>query len=98
MSVKRIQPFETLAQSARFVLEVEIADAGAFTALARLLADHRGARGEARATVPVPGGTATVLLGRDFLLDEELREHVEHLPGVTAARLAMSEVRLQLVG
>ncbi|MBB5714728.1 DNA polymerase III subunit alpha [Sphingomonas aerophila] len=98
VSVKRIQPFETLAQSARFVLEVEIADAGAFTALARLLADHRGARGEARATVPVPGGTATVLLGRDFLLDEELREHVEHLPGVAAARLAMSEVRLQLVG
>ncbi|SEM59139.1 DNA polymerase III, alpha subunit [Sphingomonas gellani] len=98
VSVKRIQPFEGLASTARFVMEVDIVADHGFTALASLLSHHRGARGEVRASVPVPGGRATLLLGRDFLLDEELRDRLEQLDGVDGARLTMSEVRLALVG
>ncbi len=99
ISVKRIQPFETLASTARFVLEVTVADPAAFAPLADLLADHRGARGEVRATLTTPEGEATILLGRDFLLDAELAGHVETLHGITAATLKTSDItRLALVG
>ena len=98
VSVKRIQPFETLAAAARFVIEVEVTDAAAFPALAALLSDHRGARGEVFATLTTDRGPARLLLGRDFLLDAELAEHIEALHGVAAARLKTSETRLKLVG
>jgi DNA polymerase-3 subunit alpha len=99
VSVKRIQPFETLASTARFVLEVTVADAAAFGPLARLLADHRGARGEVRATLATPDGEATILLGRDFLLDAELADHVGALHGIVATTLKTSDIaRLALVG
>ncbi len=99
ISVKRIQPFETLATTARFVLEVTVADPAAFAPLAALLADHRGARGEVRATLTTPDGEATILLGRDFLLDAELAGHVETLHGIAAATLKTSDItRLTLVG
>ncbi|MFS0771267.1 DNA polymerase III subunit alpha [Sphingomonas sp. 1P08PE] len=95
VSIKRIQPFNTLANTARFVLEVEVADSAAFAALAALLADHRGARGEVRAMAP--DGCA-LLLGRDFLLDAELVGHVETIPGIARAAMKASETRLALVG
>jgi DNA polymerase-3 subunit alpha len=103
ISVKRIQPFETLASTARFVLEVTVADPAAFAPLARLLADHRGARGEVRARLAMPDregeGETVILLGRDFLLDAELAGHVEALHGITATTLGTSEAtRLALVG
>ncbi|GAA3721312.1 DNA polymerase III subunit alpha [Sphingomonas cynarae] len=99
ISVKRIQPFETLASTARFVLDVTVADPAAFAPLAALLADHRGARGEVRVTLTTPEGEATILLGRDFLLDAELAGHVETLHGITAATLKTSDItRLALVG
>ncbi|VVT10686.1 DNA polymerase III subunit alpha [Sphingomonas sp. EC-HK361] len=99
VSVKRIQPFETLASTARFVLEIAVDDAAAIPALAATLAPHRGARGEVRLKVLVPtGGTATLLLGRDFLLDGELAGRIETLHGVTTALLKPSETRLALVG
>ncbi|MBB4152818.1 DNA polymerase-3 subunit alpha [Sphingomonas jinjuensis] len=98
VSVKRLQPFEALASMARFVVEVEIADPVGFAALARMLADHRGARGEVRARVMLEGGEARLLLGRDFLLDAELVSRIEELPGVGKVELKSSETRLKLVG
>ncbi|GGB32705.1 DNA-directed DNA polymerase [Sphingomonas metalli] len=95
VSIKRVQPFETLANAARFVLDVTVSDARAFVALAALLEPHRGARGEVRA---VAEGGYALLLGRDFRLDAELVEHVEALPGVAGAELKASETRLALVG
>ena len=44
------------------------------------------------------GEEATVLLGRDFLLDAELAGQMEAISGVRAARLRNSETRLALVG
>ncbi len=95
VSIKRIQPFGTLANAARFVLEVEVTDPAAFPALAALLGPHRDARGEVRAVMP---GGCSVLLGRDFLLDAELVSHVEALPGIARADMKASETRLALVG
>ncbi len=94
VTVKRIQPFESLAAIARFQAVVTIDDPSAFVALSRLLSDHRGARGEVR----VKTGDLTILLGRDFLLDGELAGHIETLPGVTGIELKNSETRLALVG
>ena len=98
VTVKRLQPFETLASTARFVVHVTVAEPHAFTALAAMLADHRGARGEIRASVGLPGGEATMLLGRDFLLDGELVARIEAIAGITEVRLANAERHLALVG
>ena len=99
VTVRRIQPFEALAASARFVMEVTVSEPGAFPALAALLADHRGARSEVRARVGLgEGRDALLLLGRDFLLDGELAGRIEALHGVTGVELKQAEARLALVG
>ncbi|UVO49429.1 DNA polymerase III subunit alpha [Sphingomonas sp. SUN019] len=99
VTVKRIQPFEGLASNARFTVEIAVSEGFDVTSLAYVLADHRGARGEVRLLTPLPdGGIATLLIGRDFLLDAELVTHIEHLPGVTAVAMKASEARLALVG
>ena len=98
VTVKRIQPFEALASQARFVVEVIVGEAVALPALAGLLEHQRGARGEVIVRAPLAEGEATLLLGRDFLLDLELVQRIEDLPGVTAVELRQSETRLALVG
>ncbi|WP_374943026.1 DNA polymerase III subunit alpha [Sphingomonas sp.] len=98
VTVKRIQPFETLASTARFVIDVTVDDPAAFPKLAALLSHHRGARGEVRAIAPMGDGDVTVLLGRDFLLDAELATRIEALHGVRGVALRTSETRLALVG
>src|SRR3569623_1213344 len=100
VTVKRIQPFEGLANTTRMILEVAIDDVVAIPALGALLSEARGARGEVRLAVALPdGGSATVLLGRDFLLDAELTDRIATLPGVTAAEIAIAPPqRLALVG
>jgi DNA polymerase-3 subunit alpha len=99
VTVKRIQPFEALASTARFVIEVRVDDPAAFARLARALEDHRGARGEVRAVVPLSdGGEARLLLGCDFRLDAELADGLEALHGVSSVELKTSETRLALVG
>jgi DNA polymerase-3 subunit alpha len=98
VSIKRIQPFEGLANLARFQVVVTISDMAAFAGLASLLAEHRGARGEVRVRAQLPDGEVCILLGRDFLLDGELVEHIESLHGVAKVELKTSETRLALVG
>ncbi|WP_174279680.1 DNA polymerase III subunit alpha [Sphingomonas bacterium] len=97
VTVKAIRPFKDIAADARFAAEVTVTDAGAFAAMAALLAGHRGARGEVRARIVAPGGDAVVLLGRDFLLDGELAGQLRALPGVGEVTLAPVE-GLRLVG
>jgi DNA polymerase-3 subunit alpha len=100
VTVKRIQPFDELASATRMNLDIEIEDAAAIPAIGALLSEARGARGEARLVVPLPaGGTATILIGRDFLLDPELADRIATLPGVRSAEVAIAPPqRLALVG
>jgi DNA polymerase-3 subunit alpha len=99
VTVKRIQPFETLANSARFVMELSVATPEAMAALGGLIAEARGARGEVWVNAALPdGGVARVLLGRDFLLDGELATRIENLQDVSNVVLKTSETRLALVG
>jgi len=98
VTIKRIQSFDTLASSTRMNLDIEADDVTAISGISALLAEARGARGEARLTVPAGDGrTATVLLGRDFLLDPELADRIASLPGVRSAEVAIAP-RLALVG
>ncbi|MDO7844322.1 DNA polymerase III subunit alpha [Sphingomonas immobilis] len=99
VSVKRIQPFEALANTTRFVMELSVDSPAAMASLAAVLGQARGARGEVWAVVPLPGGgTARVLLGRDFLLDGELATRIEGLDGIRNVALKTAEARLALVG
>ena len=98
VTVKRIQPFETLASTARFAVDAVVDDPAALAPLAALLADHRGARGEIRLRTRVAQGEVVVLLGRDFLLDGELVAGIEAIPGVGEVTLDRATAKLALVG
>ncbi|MEO5867037.1 MAG: DNA polymerase III subunit alpha [Sphingomonas sp.] len=98
VTVKRIQPFEALASNARFILEADVATSAAMEALGRLLAEARGAKGQVWIAAALPdGGTARILLGRDFLIDGELAARIEDLQDVSNVELRTSETRLALV-
>jgi DNA polymerase-3 subunit alpha len=99
VSVKRVQPFDTLATNARFVIEATVSDPAVFAGLAALLEHSRNARGEVRVLSRTASGhSVTLLLGRDFLLDAELAGRIESLHGVEKVELRTSETRLALVG
>ncbi|THD36666.1 MAG: DNA polymerase III subunit alpha [Sphingomonas sp.] len=100
VTIKRIQPFESLANTTRMMLDIAVDDVVAIPAICALLSEARGARGEARVTAALPdGGSATVLLGRDFLLDLELTDRIAGLPGVSSAEVVIAPPqRLALVG
>ncbi|HZG07567.1 MAG TPA: DNA polymerase III subunit alpha [Allosphingosinicella sp.] len=100
VTVKSLQPFESLSKRSRLQLEVEVVEAGALRRLADLLAGERGGNGELRLRAPFAAGAAEIVLGRDFKLDAELAARVERLEGVVAVRLsvaAASTPRLALV-
>jgi DNA polymerase-3 subunit alpha len=100
VAIRRVQPFESLANTARLVLELAVDQPEVYAPLARLIGELRGGRGEVRVRAPLPqGGEASVILGRDFLLDGEIVAKIEALPGVRWARLDQGEgARLALVG
>jgi DNA polymerase-3 subunit alpha len=99
VTVKRIQPFETLASSARMVIELAVKEPSALPKLAALVAGARGGRGELRVRAALAdGGEARILLGRDFLLDAELAAGLEAMHGITEVTFKTSETRLALVG
>ena len=98
VTVKRVQPFETLAGTTRMTLALRVADAAAMRAVCAELGEARGARGEVRATFAAGSRDETLLLGRDFRLEGELAARLEALHGVTSVELKASEARLALVG
>jgi DNA polymerase-3 subunit alpha len=97
VTIKRFQPLDGLAKKTRLELSVAIPDAGLVAAVARDL--HHGGTGTIRATVPIEGGEATLLLGRDFILDADLAARLTRLLGEGAVELsALAPPRLALVG
>jgi DNA polymerase-3 subunit alpha len=101
VTVRSLQLFETLSKRARLQIEVEVEDVAAVQRLAAAVAGDRGGQGELRLRVPLDGGEAEVVLGRDFRLDAEVAARIERVSGVTAVRLSVlasgGQPRLALV-
>jgi DNA polymerase-3 subunit alpha len=87
VTIRSIQPFESLSQRTKLMMVVEVAGADALPILAEALTEHRTGNGSLRLRVPVEGGDAVVLLGTNFTLDAELAARLERLPGIVAVRM-----------
>ena len=100
VTIRNIRSFEGMTTATRLRLDVTFDAPEGAAALAALLADARGGRGELHIFARLPeGGYAHLLAGRDFLVDAEMVAQMEKLPGVAAARLGSIEApRLALVG
>jgi DNA polymerase-3 subunit alpha len=97
VTIKRFQPLDGLAKKTRLQLTLSIPDAGLIPAVAREL--HTGGTGTVRATVPIASGEATLLLGREFVLDADLAARLARLLGDDAVELSAQEApKLALVG
>ena len=96
VTVKTVQPFETLSNNARLVLTLWIDDPAAIAPLAGLLRDERGGRARVRIVTPIEGGEAEVSLGEDFLIDGERVDAIRAIPGIREAELMAP--KLQLAG
>ena len=98
VTIKRFQPLEGLAKRTRLQLALAIADAEMVPLVARELV--RGGTGAVRALVRLADGReATLLLGRDFMLDAEVAARLTRLLGEGAVELSAQEgPKLALVG
>ena len=88
VTIRSVQPLAQLASRARWQLLVDVAAPVAVDALATLLAGAHGGRSEVLVRLPLAAGShALVSLGRDFVIDGELRAKVERARGVGAVVL-----------
>jgi DNA polymerase-3 subunit alpha len=95
VSVKRVQPFESIANVARMLVDLVIDDANALPRLAEMIGDARGGRCTVRLWAPLgPEGQAEVVIGRNFRIDEELLARVAGMPGVRSAEFASTAAML----
>ena len=98
VTVRGLQSYDTM-QQIRLRVDVETSDPAAIPALAALMADERGGRGEMYLKALLPDGSqAELLLGRDFELDAELVARIERLPGVAARIGTLGRPQLSVVG
>jgi DNA polymerase-3 subunit alpha len=100
VTVKRFQPLDALARRTRLEMVVRVPDADSVLRLTRELTGAHGGTGAIRFVVPLEtGGEATILIGRDYLLDAELAARVERVTGEGTVDLAVQEPpKLALVG
>jgi DNA polymerase-3 subunit alpha len=95
VAIRRVQSFESIAGAARLHLDLTIADASALPLLANLIGEHRGGRCTVQLKVASrTGETATVILGRNFRLDEEMVDRIRALPGIATARFGDADAAL----
>ena len=100
VTVKRFQPLDALAKRTRLQMVVRVPDADCVLRLTRELTGAHGGTGAIRFIVPLEtGGEATILIGRDYLLDAELAARIERITGEGTVDLAVQEPpKLALVG
>jgi DNA polymerase-3 subunit alpha len=97
VTIKRFQPLDGLARKTRLQLTLSIPDASLIPLVAREL--EPGGTGTVRATVSIAGGEATLLLGRNFILDADIAARLTRLLGEGAVELSAQETpKLALVG
>jgi len=100
VTVKRFQSLDGVAKKARLQMSLNIADPARIALVARELEPARGGSGLVRAAVALADGrTATLTLGRDYLLDADLAQRLTRLLGEGAVELSAQEgPKLALVG
>lgn len=100
VTVKRFQPLADLAKRTRLQMTVRLPDGSSAESLASVVAGSRGSNGLLRFVVPLGGGAeASIVVGRDFLLDAELAARIERVAGEGSAELSVQEPpKLALVG
>ena len=100
VSIKRLQPLSELAKRTRLQMTVRLEANTIATAVAAVLGESRGGNGVVRFLIPLTsGGEASVVAGRDFVLDGELAETVSRIAGDGAVELSTQEPpKLALVG
>jgi DNA polymerase III subunit alpha len=100
VTIKRVQPLTDLATRTRLQMTVRVLDAIAAERLVRELAEARGGNGLLRFTVPIAsGGEATIIVGRNYVLDAEVASRIERITGEGSVDLSIQEPpKLALVG
>jgi DNA polymerase-3 subunit alpha len=89
VTIKSVQSFEGLASRTRLQLQVEIEGPETLKRLAAALADARGGNGVLKLLAPIDGGgSADLVLGRNFQLDAEIAARIERVEGVTKVHLS----------
>jgi DNA polymerase III subunit alpha len=91
VTVKSIQSFEGLARRTRLQLQVEVESPDALPFLGDAVAGARGGNGILKLRVGFEGGSADLVLGRDFALDAELAARIERIGGVAAVHLSTAD-------
>ena len=91
VTVRRIQPFESLANNAQLVLEAVIDDPRVLPILAGIVGDQRGGRGQILVRTTIADGEAELILGRDFRLDGELAQKIGNLDGIRSVSLKSAD-------
>ncbi|HYJ28736.1 MAG TPA: DNA polymerase III subunit alpha [Allosphingosinicella sp.] len=91
VTIKSIQSFEGLARRTRLQLQIEVESPDALARLREAVAEARGGNGILKLRVAFEGGSADLVLGRDFALDAELAARIERVGGVTAVHLSTAD-------
>ncbi|AQR73268.1 DNA polymerase III subunit alpha [Sphingomonas sp. LM7] len=95
VSIKRVQPFEGIANVARLLVDLVVDDAAALPRLVEMIGEARGGRCTVRLWAPLGHeGQAEVVLGRNFRIDEELLAQIAVLPGMRSAEFASTSAML----
>ena len=88
VAIRRAQDLESLSQSTRTRLELDIHTLDALHELANLLAPHTGGKSEIIASMPATNDrNAQVILGRHFHLDAQIAEELGSINGIESVRL-----------
>jgi len=99
VTIKRFQPLDVLAKKTRLQMTVRVPSASMVERIARELAAARGGNGLVRLIVPIAGGEATLVAGRDYALDGEVASRIERITGEGTVDLSAQEPpKLALVG
>ena len=89
IAVRRVQRLEGLAANNRLKAEIRLSDITALPRIASVIDGERGWRGVIELITELDDGrSATLLLGRDFALDDELAQRIGEVPGVAGVEVS----------
>jgi DNA polymerase III subunit alpha len=92
VTIRSAQPLAAIAATAALRIEAEVTHAGAIPDIAKWLTTHSGARGRVILSTTGPdGGPVRIELGRNFVIDPDLKDRLERIGGVGAVTLDIED-------